>query len=91
METVSKADQLRALRERQHEEYERRLADNSVTNTPSESVTNQGDDVTNAPRKSAVNGSARVRRWRAANPERYRAYMRDLMRRRRAAKKEPAT
>ena len=47
----------------------------NVTNRP----------VTNAPEKEPVKVAGRVARWREANPEKYRAYMRDYMRRRRDA------
>jgi hypothetical protein len=61
----------------------------SVTNAP-KPVTNVTNTplvtVTNKPTSSAAGDVARVMRWRAANPARYRTYQRDLMRRRRAEK-----
>jgi hypothetical protein len=53
-----------------------------VTNimaAPEQSVTNTKPSVTNT-----VTNKARVVRWRNQNPERYRTYQRNLMRKRRA-------
>jgi hypothetical protein len=49
-------------------------------------VTNVTNTVTNKRRPATI--KTRVARWRAANPERYRDYMRGLMRKLRAASKE---
>ena len=98
--------QLRAMREAQFEERQERrqpakpvpppetvISASSaapVTNvTNRRNVTNQrAGSVTNRP--ASLTDKARVIRWRAANPERYRTYMRNLMRKIRAEQKEPA-
>jgi hypothetical protein len=91
--------QLRALKEARYEERQQRLRQITqpaepvapVTNRQSvtNNVTNQrAGTVTNRP--AAPSDKARVARWRAANPERYRTYMRNLMREIRAKQKEAA-
>jgi hypothetical protein len=86
---MGKLDQIRALREVQYAERETAPASmpvsyaKPVTNTVS--VTNS---VTNNRSPGAGDAKTRVARWRAANPERYRTYMRNLMRTIRAKQKE---
>lgn len=71
--------QIRALREAQfREQPQRQRSQAPVTN------------VTNRPSITALNDKARVTRWRAKNPDRYRTYMRDLMRRLRAERRKAA-
>lgn len=81
-------DQIRALRESRHAEREFAPAAETVSYarpvTNAVSVTNS---VINKTRRPAQSDKVRVARWRAANPDRYRTYMRDLMRRLRAEAK----
>jgi hypothetical protein len=62
-----------------------------VTNSPAKPITNS---ITNAPITNSITNSvdpvARSLAWRTSNPERYRTYMRDYMRRYRERKKKPA-
>jgi hypothetical protein len=51
-------------------------------------ATNATNTVTNKRRPATLTDKTRVALWRAANPERYRDYMRGLMRKLRAASKE---
>lgn len=78
---LSKSDQIRALRERHY-------AEQQAPAKPALPVTNVTNSVTNASRPAKPNDNARVLRWRTNNPDRYRAYMRDYMAKRRAAAKE---
>jgi hypothetical protein len=85
---VSKLDQLRALREARY--AERGFVPDAETVSYAKPVTNTisvTNSVTNKTRRPAEIGKDRVARWRAANPDRYRTYMRDLMRRLRAEAK----
>ncbi len=60
------------------------MAAGGVTNSPEAPVTNMG--VTNNAMEAVTNNdAARVRRWRSANPDRYRDYQRAYMARRRAS------
>jgi hypothetical protein len=89
---------LRAMREAQFEERQQRhqpakrvprpeTVSHASSVAPATNVTNQrAGGVTNRP--AAPSDKARVARWRAANPERYRTYMRDLMRKIRAERRE---
>jgi hypothetical protein len=78
--------QLRALKEARYEERQQRLRQITQPAEPVAPVTNVTNSVTNRP--AAPSDKARVARLRAANPERYRTYMRDLMRKIRAETKE---
>jgi hypothetical protein len=87
--------QLRAMREAHFEERQQRRQPAKFV-APPETVSNASyapvTDVTNkrnvTNRPAAPSDKARVARWRAANPERYRTYMRELMRKLRAETKE---
>jgi hypothetical protein len=62
----------------------------NVTNTAVTNVTNERSSpplvTDNSSRRRIVSDKARVIRWRAKNPEHYRMYMADYMRKWRAAK-----
>lgn len=85
MKPMQRELELRALREAQ---WQSQAVPNSVTNSPPVTVTNKLP-VTNTPAVTNAGDVERVLRWRATNRDRYRDYMRDLMRERRA--KETAT
>jgi hypothetical protein len=86
--------QLRALKETRYEERQQRRQPAKPVPRPktvnnASSVAPVTNSVTNAITNSTQSSTAKahVFRWRAANPDRYRIYMRDLMRRLRAERR----
>jgi hypothetical protein len=95
----SKVDQLRAMREARHDARQKSVAPTIQSAVKVEvarsalqaaSVTNI-KSVTNKRKPKAANDKERVTAWREENPEQYRKTQRDIMRKRRAAKKEITT
>jgi hypothetical protein len=86
-------------RQRKVQEAPNRPAENSARPTMASSadvaaslVTNSVTNaITNSPNiAAAAKSKARILRWRAKNPDHYRSYMRDLMRKIRAERRKAA-
>jgi hypothetical protein len=99
----SKVDQLRAMREARHDERQKASAPNvnatakvakaraALKDVSYKPVTNIQPSVTNKRKPKTASDKERVDAWREENPEQYRKMQRDIMRKRRAAKKEMTT
>jgi hypothetical protein len=85
---MSKADQIRALRERQYEEHAQRLAQQAAVGSPAAlALSTVGDAVTNVINSVAKTVAERQAKWRTAHPDINRNRAREGMRKLRAAKK----